>query len=94
MRRERHAEDVAELAIKVRHPALRMIDGADDDVTQPAQSFGEKAQGDALAAARLAGDHHKSAVPHGPLDAPAKGFHRGHHVERFDRDFRTEGVKL
>jgi len=28
MRRERHAEDVAELAIKIRHPALRMIDGA------------------------------------------------------------------
>jgi hypothetical protein len=42
VRWKRDTENVADFTIKVRYPALGMIDSADDDVAQSAQAFGEK----------------------------------------------------
>jgi hypothetical protein len=69
---ERHAEEVAELAVEVHGAALGMLDGADDDVGQGAEPLGEQAQGDALAGARVAGEHGEAAVGDAELDAPEK----------------------
>jgi len=94
MCRKRYAEDVAELAIEIGHATLRMIDRSDDDVTKTTQPLGEQTQRDALAAARLASDHHEAPVADGEFYATAEGLHRGRHVQSLGGDLRTKRMKL
>jgi len=94
MRRKWYAEDVSDLAIEVRHAALRMVDRAHDHVPQAAKTLRHEAQRHALAGPRLARDHHEAAVAHGGLHPTREGVHLGDLVERLDRDVGTEWMKL
>src|ERR1700678_1247265 len=71
-----------------------MIDGADDDVAERAESLSQETQRHALAASGIARDHHEAAVAHGEFDATAEGVDGGRHVQGLDRDVGSEGVKL
>jgi hypothetical protein len=66
---EGDAEEVAELSVEVHGAALGMLDGADQDVGQRAEALGQEAQRDALAGARVAGEHRETAVGDAELDA-------------------------
>ena len=90
---QRHREDVSQLAIEIRQIALRVIDRADSQVGEFLEPFGQQAQHDALAAARIAVDHGEAALANlRMLDAPAEALDLRRHVNRVDRQFRGEGV--
>ena len=85
---ERYAEEVPELAVEVHGAALRVLDGADEDVGQGAKALGEQAQGDdALSGARVSGEHGEAAVGDAELDASDEAVDGGG-VERARREER------
>ena len=95
VRAQRHAEEVAQLAVEVGQVALRMVEGADGDVGQARQALGEQAQRHALAGARVAVDHGEAALADlRVLDAPAEVLELGRHVERLGRQLGREGIPL
>ena len=91
---ERDAEEVSELAVEVHGAALGVLDGADEDVGQGAKALGEQAQGDALAGARIAGEHGEAAVGDAELDAPDEAVDGGRGEERLVGNVGAEGVEL
>jgi len=88
------AEQVAELAVKIHSAALRMFDGADDDVGQRAKSLGEKAQGHALAAAGIAGQHREAAVGDAEFDAAQVTVDGGRSEQRVGGHVGAEGMEF
>ncbi len=70
-------EEVGELAVEVEDAALRVVDGADDDIAHAAQAGGEHAQRDGLAGAGITGVECESAVCEREFDASAEGVDGG-----------------
>ena len=88
---ERYAEEVPELAVEVHGAALRVLDGADEDVGQGAKALGEQAQGDALSGARVSGEHGEAAVGDAELDASDEAVDGGGVEERVVRNVGAKG---
>jgi hypothetical protein len=93
VRAQRHAEQLAELAVEIPEAALRMIDGADGEIRESGEALGEQTQHHAFAGARFAVDHRKAAFadPY-LLDAPQELLHARGDVEGLDGQFRGEGM--
>jgi hypothetical protein len=89
------AEQIAELPVEVGQVTLRVREGADGEIGQPAQPFGEQAQGDGLAGAGVAGDQRKAALADKALlDARAEEVDLRGHAEGFERQLDGERVPL
>jgi hypothetical protein len=93
-RRDRHAEQVAELPVEVGDAALRAGHLADDDVAQGRELLGQQAQRGALAGADVAGDEREAAVHDEVLDAPCEVLDAGGLAQRLDGDVLEERVPL
>ena len=94
MRGERDSEEVSELAIEVHGAALRMLDGAHQDIGEGAQPLGEQTQGNALAGTGVAGQHGEATVRDAQLDASDEAIDGGGGEESFVRHVGTKGVEF
>jgi hypothetical protein len=91
-RRERHAEEVAELAIEVGHAALGMFEDADYDVAERGEPLRDQAEGGGLAGARISGEEREAAFAHQVLEAPAEVLEPRRDDQGLRRDLGREGV--
>ena len=90
---EWHGEDIAQFAIEIIQIALRVIDCANGDIRQFFEAFGEQAQDDALAAARIAVNHGKAAFANLRMfNAPAEVLNLRRHIDRFGWQLGGEGI--
>jgi hypothetical protein len=93
-RGERHAEQVAELAIEVGDAALRMLDDADHDVAERGEPRGDDTQGGGLADTGVAADEGEAALAHQVFQPPAEVLEPGRDDKRFRRDLGRERIPL
>jgi hypothetical protein len=91
---EGDGEDVTELAIEVHGAALRVLEGANDDVGQSAKALSEQAKDDALAGARVSRDHGEAAIGDAEFDAPEVAVDGGGDEECTHRDVGTKRMEL
>ena len=83
---QRDAEQLAQLAVEVGHVGLRSGDGADHQIRLGGEALTEQAQGDALAAAGLAGDQGEATFAHQrELDTPQEVLNLGCDPKRLGR---------
>jgi hypothetical protein len=95
VRAQRHAKEIAHLAIEVGEVALRMGDRPDGEIGQPRQALGQQTQRHAFARARVAVDHREAALADQPLlDAPAEVLEARRHMDRLGGHLGREGVPL
>jgi hypothetical protein len=94
VRGERDREEVAELAVKVAGPRLRVLDRADHDVGQRSEPPLDEAEDGALASAWISAEQDEAAVADARLDASEKCIDDGIRVKRLDRDIGPEGVEF
>ena len=71
-----------------------MLDDADDDITEPIESLLQESEGDALAGAGVAGDHHVAAVGDAEFDTAQERVKGRRDVDRLDRHVGTERMEL
>ena len=92
--RERHPEEVPELAVEVGDPALRPGEQRHLHVAERRQPLDEQAQGDTLADAGLAGDQRKAPLAGEGLDAPAEMLHPRRQPQGLRRHVGRKGIPL
>ena len=94
VRMQRHAEELAELAVEVGDARLRAAEYPDLYVALRRQPLGEHAQRHRLAQPGQPGDQGKAALADELLDAPAERLQAGADVERLDRYLGSKGIPL
>jgi hypothetical protein len=94
VRLEGYGEEVAEFAVEVHGAGLGMLDVADDQVGPGLETLAEQAEGDALAGARVAGDHDVSTVGDAEFDTSQEGIDGRTGMEGLDGHVRAKGIEL
>ena len=92
--RQRHAEEIAQLAVEVGHAALRTADHADGDIAQTGQPLGQDAQRHRLAGTGRAGDEGEAALAHLAFEAQAEMLDARRDEERLGGQFGQKGIPL